>query len=60
MSELPVLAAIIPEIATPTAISLDFAPDTTEVEYANVLTCLVDTHLFASGYLPVYLGDARN
>jgi hypothetical protein len=60
MSDLPTLAAIIPEGALATPLGLDFSPTCTEANYAAIMFCLLDVDEFAANDLRMYIGDGLN
>jgi hypothetical protein len=60
MSDLPALAAIIPEGAVATPLGLDFSPTCTEDDYAAVMFALLDVDEFAANDLRMYIGDGLN
>ena len=60
MSDLPTLAAIIPEGAIATPLGLDFSPTCTEDDYAAVMYALLDVDEFAANDLRMYIGDGLN
>lgn len=60
LSDLPVLAGVIPAGAVATPVSLRFSADCTEEQFGNILYCLCDVATFSYDYLPTYLGDAMN